>query len=115
MHLNPQKSRKAHTEIEGSVAALRIVPSCSSVAPGATCATPSQRPVQGEDAGQPFPLAPHGVVGSPLFGRPRRLVSPMSPTTVERHYARRSQKLLDVLVLCAVALLIGFWLAVGHS
>lgn len=69
MHLNPQKSREAHSQIRRAfpVAASCLIPGRCSVAPGAASATiPSQHPVRGADAGQPFPEAPGGVIGAPL-------------------------------------------------
>lgn len=74
MPIDPPESRDAHSQIGHNRTTAGPV---KSLAPRGfdLRGAPASNPVRAEDPGQPFPVAPGGVVGIPI--RPRRFVSPL--------------------------------------
>ena len=106
MPIDPKESREAHSQIG------RIVPTAGSVLSQEQFHSPALRdargplaidPVRVEVDGQPFPLAPGGVVGNPIlprhFSPPReRSVRPISPTLLQQMLDRKPVNLLGRMV-----------------
>ena len=96
MPIDPKESRKAHSQNGGAF------PTAGSVPPqefqgSSTRGAPAQDPVRAGDLGQPFPLAPRGVVGDPI--RPRhfskRSAKPISPLLLSQVLDRKPAKLIE--------------------